>query len=399
MDFSRKFAKGSFRTRNDVAVYDDGCFLPYGRQLIDDDDIASVVDVLRGDWLTTGPAVSAFEKAISQVTGASNAVAVNSGTAALHMAMHALGVEEGDEVIVPPITFAATSNSVLYCGGRPVFVDVQPENLLIDPAKIEAAITPRTKGIIAVDYAGQPCDWNALRALADKYNLFLVADSCHALGAAYKGRVVGTLADITIFSFHPVKHITTGEGGMAVTDDAAVAEKMRVFRSHGITTDAQQRVKSGSWFYEMKELGYNYRITDIQCALGLSQLPKLEQWVKQRNILASSYADGLRKLDIFPLITEESKYNAYHLYVVRSIERDSLFSFLRNKNIGVNVHYTPVYLHPYYVKLGYNRGLCPVAEQAYSEILSLPLWPGMALSSVERVLAACNEWKKLQSSR
>lgn len=362
-------------------------FLPYGRQIIDDADIQTVVNVLRSDWLTTGPAVERFEADVCAYTGASHGVAVANGTAALHAAMFALGIGKGDEVIVTPLTFAASANCILYQGGTPVFADVDADTLLLDPAAVAAAITPRTRAIIAVDYAGQPCDWDSLRAIADKHHLALVADSCHALGASYKGRRVGTLADITVFSFHPVKHITTGEGGMAVTNDAALATRMRAFRGHGITTTASQREKSGAWFYEMTELGYNYRITDFQCALGSSQLKKLDGWIEQRNALAQSYDAALAGSAVRPLAKHAHVLHAYHLYVVRTPDRDNTFKRLREVGIGANVHYIPVHLHPYYQDLGYKKGSCPIAETAYAEILTLPLWPGMAAEDVTRVVA------------
>lgn len=363
-------------------------FLPYGRQCIDDDDITAVVETLRGDWLTTGPAVGRFEEGVCTLAGVRHGVAVANGTAALHAAMHALGIGPGDEVIVPAMTFAATANCVLYQGGRPVFADVDPGTLLLDPAAAEAAITPRTRAIIAVDYAGQPCDWDALRAVSCRHGLALVADACHAFGGSYKGRPVGSLADISVFSFHPVKHITTGEGGMCVTDDAALAERMRVFRNHGITTTAHDREKSGGWFYEMTELGYNYRITDIQCALGLSQLRRLPGWVRRRNELADAYDEGLRGTAAIPLTKKPDRLHAHHLYVVRHPRRDDTFKALRANGIGANVHYVPVHLHPYYRQtLGTGPGLCPVAEAAYGEILSLPLWPGMSDEDVARVCA------------
>lgn len=360
-------------------------FLPYGRQIIDDADIQAVVDVLRSDWLTTGPAVERFEADVCAYTGASHGVAVANGTAALHAAMFALGIGKGDEVIVTPLTFAASANCILYQGGTPVFADVDADTLLLDPAAVEAAITPRTRAIIAVDYAGQPCDWDSLRAIADRHRLALVADGCHALGAAYKGRNVGTLADITVFSFHPVKHITTGEGGMAMTSDAALATRMRAFRGHGITTTASQREKSGAWFYEMTELGYNYRITDFQCALGSSQLKKLDSWIEKRNLLAQAYDAALAGSAVRPLARRDDIHHAYHLYVVRTPERDATFKHLRAQGIGVNVHYVPIHLHPYYQNLGYKKGLCPVAEAAYENILTLPLWPGMDAVAVNHV--------------
>ncbi len=366
-------------------------FLPYGRQSIDEKDISAVVNVLRSDWLTTGPAVEHFETDVCAFTGASHGVAVSSGTAALHAAMFALEIGPGDEVIVPPMTFAATANCVLYQGGRPVFADVVPDTLLLDPVAVEAAITPRTRAIIGVDYAGQPCDWDALQAIANKHGLALVADACHALGATYKGRPVGTLADITVFSFHPVKHITTGEGGMTVTSDENLARCMRTFRNHGITTTASQRESVGSWFYEMTDLGYNYRMTDIQCALGSSQLTKLPGWIQKRNDLAQQYDNFFMhhaERNIQPLARHPDRLHAYHLYIVRHPGRDKAFRVLRENNIGANLHYIPVHLHPYYQqRLGTKRGMCPVAEDAFNEILTLPLWPGMDSSMTERIVS------------
>jgi len=266
--------------------------LPYGKQSIDEDDIQAVVQVLRSDWLTTGPMVSEFEGAFAQYVNAREAVAVTNGTAALHAAMFALGIGPGDEVIVPALTFAATANSVVYQGGTPVFADVEYDTLLVDPKSVEARITPRTKAIIAVDYAGQPCDYDALTAIADRYGFALVADACHALGGTYRGRPVGSVADLSTFSLHPVKPITAGEGGVVTTDNRDLADRMRMFRNHGITTDHRQREEQGSWFYEMTDLGYNYRLTDIQCALGMSQLKKLPSWLKRRWEIAAQYDDA-----------------------------------------------------------------------------------------------------------
>lgn len=363
-------------------------FLPYGHQLIQDDDIEAVREALLSDFLTTGPAVETFEHDICQFTGAKFGVAVSSGTAALHAAMYAIGISKGDEVIVPPLTFAATANAVLYCNGTPVFADVDEGNLLISPQSVEAAITPKTKAIVGVDYAGHPCDWDALREIAVRHGLALIADACHALGATYKGISVGTLADITIFSFHPVKHITTGEGGMTVTNDAALAQKISKFRAHGINTSAAQREKSGGWFYEMQELGYNYRISDLQCALGSSQLKKLAPQLQKRNELAKIYDEAFVTQNITPLRRSDNIFHAHHLYVVKVANRDNVFMNMRKGNIGVNVHYVPVYLHPYYQNLGYKQGLCPIAEAAYKEILTLPLWPGMTSNDSERVIDA-----------
>lgn len=361
-------------------------FLPYGRQIIDDEDIAAVTAVLRSDRLTTGPAVERFEQDVCAFTGSKHGVAFCNGTAALHAAMHALGIGPGDEVIVPPMTFAATANCVLYQGGLPVFVDICPDMLLIDPAAVRAAVTPRTKAIIGVDYAGQPCDWDALRAVADHYGLSLVADACHALGAEYKNRKAGTLADISVFSFHPVKHITTGEGGMCMTDDEALARGMRVFRNHGITTTAAQREKNSDWFYEMTDLGYNYRITDIQCALGSSQLKKLPGWIVKRNELARACDAVFAGTPVRPLARRQDSLHAYHLYIVKIQGRDAAFKRLRQNGIGANVHYIPVHLHPYYrTHLGTGEGLCPVAEASYRQILTLPLWPGMTNMDITRI--------------
>ena len=367
--------------------------IPYGRQCVDEDDIQAVANVLRSDWLTTGPAVSGFEKGIASFVGAKHGVAVSNGTAALHCAMYALGIGPGDEVIVPPITFASTANCVCFMGATPVFADVDPGTLLIDPEQVEHNITKKTKAIIGVDYAGQPCDWDSLRTIADRHGLALVADGCHALGAEYKGRKVGTLADMTIFSFHPVKHITTGEGGMIVTDNDEYVAKMRLFRSHGITSDARDREKTGAWFYEMVDLGYNYRISDIQCALGLSQLNKLPLWLERRRSIASTYDQFFAKTHLAtPLQVRPEANHAYHLYVIRVAQRDDTFSKLRAQGIGVNVHYVPVHMHPFYQKtFGTKKGLCPVAEKASAEILSLPMYPGLSSSLQEEVCSVLKD--------
>ncbi len=364
--------------------------IPYGRQLLDEDDIAAVAQVLRSDWLTTGPLVAEFEAAVAEVAGAAHGVAVSNGTAALHAAVFALGIGPGDEVVVPPMTFAATANAVVYQGARPVFADVDPGTLLLDPESAAACITPRTRAIIGVDYAGQPCHWDALRVLAGKHGLALVADACHALGAADQGRPVGALADITVFSFHPVKHVTTGEGGMAVTGDPRLAARMRLFRSHGIESDFRQREQKGSWFYEMTELGYNYRLTDIQCALGVSQMRKLPRFLARRREVAAVYdAAFAARPVVAPLARRTGAEHAYHLYVVQMPDRDAAFVRLREAGVGVNVHYVPVHLHPYYRRtFGTGPGLCPVAEAAYERILSLPLHQGLSDADAARVVEA-----------
>ena len=331
--------------------------IPYGRQWIDENDIQAVVEVLRSDWLTTGPKVAEFEQAFAGFVEAGEAVAVNSGTAALHAAMFALGIGPGDEVVLPSMTFVATANAVVFQGGTPVFADVDPDTLRIDPNAVADKITTRTKAVVAVDYAGQPCDYDALRTISNRNGLLLIADACHSLGAEYKGNKVGTLADMTVFSFHPVKHITTGEGGMVVTDHPDMATKMRIFRNHGITADHRQREEQGSWCYEMVELGYNYRITDFQCALGVSQLSKSPKWLARRQEIARVYDEAFAGFPyVMPLSVSNDVLHAYHLYVVRimdkepSKKRKSVFKHLREKGIGANVHYLPVHLHPFYRK-------------------------------------------------
>ncbi len=369
--------------------------IPYGHQCIDEDDIQAVVEVLRSDWITTGPAVEAFEKAVVEFVGAEYGTAVSSGTAALHTAVYGCGIKPGDEVIVPAMTFAATANAVVFQGATPVFCDVNAETLLIDVNLVEARISPATKAIIAVDYAGQPCDYDALREIAGRNKLILIADACHSLGATYRGRKVGTLADLTVFSFHPVKHITTGEGGMVVTNNPQYHRRMTMFRNHGITTDCRQRAEKGSWFYEMVDLGYNYRITDFQCALGMSQLKKLPGWIKRRQEIASRYDRAFNSLEaVEPLAVASGVSHVYHLYVIKLLDmkRDKVFSSLREAGIGVNVHYIPVHLHPFYRKrFGTKEGLCPAAETAYEQIFSLPMFPALADEEVDAVISAVKE--------
>jgi len=369
--------------------------IPYGKQTIDDEDITAVVSVLKSDWLTTGPAVVQFEKDLQEQTGTDHAIAVSSGTAALHAIMFALNIGAGDEVIVPAITFVATANAVLYQGGTPVFADVNPNTLLIDPADVESKITDKTKAIITVDYAGQPCDYDALRKIADQHKLALVADACHSIGGIYQGRPIGSLADMTAFSFHPVKPLTTGEGGAVTTNNKQLATSLRHFRNHGITTDFRERETRGSWEYDMVNLGYNYRITDIQCALGSSQLKKLNKWVERRNEIAQHYDNAFRDQSDYFIPLSRAAYshtNAFHLYVIRllpPLDQNEIFQAMRARDIGVNVHYKPVYRHSYYQdKLGYSKGLCPNAEAAHKQILSLPIYPAMTNTQVDIVIKA-----------
>ena len=368
--------------------------LPYGRHWISEDDIRAVVDVLRGDWLTTGPMVERLERAVAGYVGSAEAVAVANGTAALHSAMFALAIGPGDEVIVPAMTFAATANCVVYQGGVPVFADVDPQRLLLDPAAVQARITSRTRAVIAVDYAGQPCDYRALRAITGPRGLALVADAAHALGAKEHGAAVGSLADLSTFSLHPVKPITAGEGGIVTTGDAQLAARMRRFRDHGIEREIFHG--DGPWRYEMRELGYNYRLTDIQCALACSQLSRLDCWIARRQAIAGRYDRALAEIPgLSPLVVRSGVSHAYHLYVVRlepevlGLERRALFAALRGEGIGVGVHYLPVHLHPFYRRrFSTGPGLCPVAEAAYENILTLPLFPAMSDDDVEQVIAA-----------
>jgi perosamine synthetase len=367
--------------------------LPYGRQQIDDDDVAAVVDALRSDWLTTGPLVGRFEQEFAPLVGARHAVAVSSGTAALHAAMHALRVGPADDVLVPALTFVASANAAVYLGARPIFVDVEPDTLLVDAEQVEVRRTLATRALVAVDYAGQPCDYEALRAICAPHGVAIVGDACHALGGRYQGRPVGSLADLTAFSFHPVKHITTCEGGMVTCDDETLRDRMRAFRNHGIVSDHRERAARGTHRYEMVELGYNYRLNDVQCALGLSQLHKLAAWVERRRALAALYRERLAGSAIRPLAERSGRENAYHLFVVRvpggARVRDAVFQRLRSENILANVHYGPVHLHPFYrQRFGLEPGLCPVAEAAAEEILSLPLFPAMHDSDVDRVVTA-----------
>ena len=374
--------------------------LPYGKQTIGPDDIEAVLEVLKSDWLTTGPKVDEFETAFALATDSQCAVAVSSGTAALHAAMFGAGVGShvGDEVIVPGITFVASANAAIYLGAKPVFADVDPDTLLIDPQDVRNKITPRTKAIVSMDYGGQPCDYKALRAIADEHNLVLIADACHSLGASVgegeARKPVGSLADFNCFSLHPIKQITSGEGGMITTNRADAAAKMRCFRNHGISTDFVKRQELTQHQYSMESLGFNYRLTDIQCALGLSQLNKLERFTRRRNDIARFYNTLLSDVaHVEPLKVRDGVTSAYHLFVIKwnseatGISRDQAFKLMRDREIGVNVHYQPIYQHPFYVQFfGDQSGCCPQAERTYGEILSLPMFPDMVETDVRRVV-------------
>lgn len=369
--------------------------LPYGHQVIEEDDIAAVAATLRGDWLTTGPTVAAFEARFAAAVGARHAVAVANGTAALHAAAFVLGLGPGDEVVVPALTFAATANAVRYVGGTPIFADVSPDTLNVDPAGVEAVITPRTKAVFTVDLTGLPVDYDAFGELTARRNLAHVSDAAHALGARWNQQPVGALARLTTFSLHPVKHITSGEGGVVTTGDPELAARLRAFRNHGFSTDHHERSASGLWSSEMRELGFNYRLTDFQCALALSQLAKLPRWLERRREIARRY--GLRLGDLpelqLPMVPPRTD-PAWHLYLVRleldrlRVGRREIFAALRAEGIGVSVHYLPVPWHPYYQSLGYGRGRWPVAEAEYERLLSLPMWAGMTDADVEDTINA-----------
>ncbi len=370
--------------------------LPYGRQSISDDDIQAVVDVLRSDWLTTGPKVAEFEEALAAWVGAKYAVAFSSGTAALHGAVFAAGLKPGDEAITSPLTFAATANCVLYQGARPVFADVSADTLNLDPDRFSERITANTRAVLPVDYAGHPADLDPIAAMADRHGLIVIEDACHALGAEYHGRRTGSIAHMSVFSFHPVKHLATGEGGMVTTDRADLAESLRRFRNHGISSDARQRQASGQWHYEMVALGFNYRLTDIACALGLSQMKRLEANLARRREIGARYTAAFRELSgVFTPKVRPDVNPAWHLYPIRvnpaqlNADRAHIFRALRAENIGVNVHYIPVHLHPYYRdRFGYQAGEYPVAEAAYEQLISLPMFHGMSDQDVQDVIAA-----------
>lgn len=371
--------------------------LAYGKQTIDEEDINKVIEVLKGNYLTTGPAIREFEGRVAEYVGVNYALAVSNGTAALHVALFGCDIKPGDEVIVTPMTFAASANAIFYMGAIPVFADIDEKTLNINVADVRNKITHQTKAIIAVDFAGQPVDLDELRILADEYGLRLIEDGAHSLGSTYKGRKIGGQADVTTFSFHPVKPVTTGEGGMITTNDPNIYERMLMFRTHGITREKEQFYDQtqGGWYYEQQYLGYNYRLTDIQAALGTSQMSKIDLFIKRRREIVQYYNKAFSSFSqIITPYEQEDRVSGYHIYVIRldlkaiSGTRKEIFEALQAEGIGVNIHYIPVYYHPYYKEKGYKRGICPVAEQIYEEILTLPLFPSMTDKDVEDVIRA-----------
>lgn len=372
-------------------------YLSYGHQYIDENDIQAVTEVLKSDFLTCGPKVTELENALCKLTGAVYCTAVSNGTAALHVACLAAGIGPGDEVITTPITFAASANAILYCGGKPVFADIDPKTYVIDPAAIERCVTKHTKAVITVDFTGAACDYDAIRTICEKHHLLLIEDAAHSIGTTYNGAQIGSIADLTTFSFHPVKTITAGEGGAVLTKDVALAKRIELFARHGITRDLAFLHEQGNsnWYYEQQMLGYNYRMTDIQCALALSQLQKLERFAARRQELVRRYDEAFCEIPEVIVQSEvEGSGTVRHLYILRldlsrlACGRKEFYNAMQAENIGVNVHYIPVYWFPYYQSLGYQRGLCPNAEAYYESSMTLPLYYSMTDQDQEDVIRA-----------
>ena len=371
--------------------------LGYGHQYIDEADIQAVAKVLKSDFLTCGPEVEKLEQRLCALTGASYCTSVSNGTAALHVACLAAGIQPGDEVITTPITFAASANAILYCGGTPVFADIDPETYEIDPKSVEGCITEKTKAVIAVDFTGAPCDYDALRSICRKHGLLMIEDASHSIGTSYQGTPVGQIADLTTFSFHPVKTVTAGEGGAVMSKDPELAQRVLMFARHGITRDPHllQDEGNSNWYYEQQMLGYNYRLTDLQCVLALSQLDKLDRFAARRKELVRRYDEALGEL---PEVCIQKEYDGAdtvrHLYILRlkldhlACGRKEFYDAMQAENIGVNVHYIPVYWFPYYQSLGYRRGLCPNAEAYYESSMTLPLYYSMSDRDQEDVIRA-----------
>lgn len=363
--------------------------IQYSTQLIEDDDINSVVKAMREDWLTGGPGVDEFEHDFASYVDAKYAVAMSNCTAVLHASCNIINIQKGDEIITSPITMASSANAALYCGGRPVFADIDPNTYNINPHEVEKKITDKTKAIVAVDYAGQPCNLDALKEIAVEHNLILIEDSAHAAGASYKGKKVGSISDLTAFSFHPVKTMTTLEGGMVTTNRKDWYEKLKLFRAHGIIRTQEMMEKEGPWFSEQIFLGYNYRLTDVQCALGRSQLKKLDRFVSRRRECAKFYDENLKEISsiVIPHQDEASR-SSYHLYpvLVPKERRREIFIKMREAGIGVSVQYYPVYKHKYYQEIGYRDVCCPVAEDFYAREITLPAHPKITNNDLQYIV-------------
>ena len=369
----------------------------YGHQYIDEADVKAVTQVLTSDYLTCGPKVTELEAKLCEITGAKYAVVCSNGTAALHIAALAAGVGEGDELITTPITFAASANCGLYCGAKPVFADIDPNTYNISPASVKAKITDKTKAVVAVDFTGQAVELDSLLEMCHEKGIVLIEDGAHSIGTKYNGQPVGSIADMTTFSFHPVKTVTGGEGGAVLTNNEELYKRLLLFRSHGITRDAEllENESHGGWYYEQIDLGYNYRMTDIQCALILSQLDKLKMFSDRRKQIVNRYNEAFSRIpELFVQQEIPQSDTTRHLYILRirpemlNIDRKGFFEALAAENICCNVHYIPVYWHPYYQRLGYQKGICPNAEKLYNEMMSLPLYYSMTDSDVEDVIKA-----------
>ena len=374
--------------------------ISYGHQYIDEDDIQAVVEVLRSDYLTCGPKITELEKKLCEVTGAKYAVVCSNGTAALHIACMAAGVGEGDEVITTPITFAASANCALYCGARPIFADINSETYNISPASVEKCVTDKSKAVVAVDFTGQSVELDELLKICQEHKMVLIEDGAHVIGTKYKGRANGSIADMTTFSFHPVKTITGGEGGAVLTNSEEYYQKLLLYRSHGITRDEHllEHESDGAWYYEQIDLGYNYRMTDMQAALIISQLDKLEMFSKRRKEIVARYDEAFSKLEGIVVQKEiPDSDTTRHLYILRiepekfGVDRRRFFEALGAENVCCNVHYIPTYYFPYYEKLGYQKGICPNAEKLYEEIITLPLYYAMTDDDVESVIEAVSK--------
>lgn len=372
--------------------------IPYGLQWIDEDDIEEIMKVLNSDWLTTGPKIGEFENALCKYVGCKYSVAVNSGTSALDISIGALNLPEGAEVITTPFTFAATSNSLLYNRLKPIFADIQRDTRNIDPEDIKRKITPKTRAISYVDYAGHPCDLIEIKEIAEEHNLYLIEDACHALGASYQGKRVGSFADLTVFSFHPVKPITTGEGGAVVTNNSELAERTRLLRSHGIDKSVTERYgPDADWAYDMKMLGKNYRMTDIQAAMGISQLKKLDRFIEKRTKLANLYNEFLHEFEFIETPSVKSNVTSgWHIYTIllKNVNRNEFFKYMRKQGIGVNVHYIPIYNFTYYRENFDIKGKnFPVTEGVFDHIITLPLFPKMKLDQLKYIIETIRRYR------
>jgi UDP-4-amino-4,6-dideoxy-N-acetyl-beta-L-altrosamine transaminase len=372
-------------------------FLPYGTQWFDEKEINEVVDSLKSSWITTGPKMQLFEEQFKKFRESKYAVAVNSGTAALHVSTSSINIKPGDEVITTPLTFVASANCVVYRGGTPVFADIKKDTYNIDPNEIRKKITDKTKAIIPVHFAGQPCDMDEICEIAEEHNLFIIEDAAHAIDAEYKGKKIGNIGDLTVFSFHPVKNMTTAEGGMVTTNNEKLYEKLLMFRTHGISKDAAKRFgKSGGFYYDMQYLGFRYNMSELHASLGIHQLDKLESFQKRRREIVKIYNRELQNLDeiTIPFVKSDVKHS-WHLYVIQidlnklRVDRDYIFKALREENIGVNVHYIPVHYHSYYQKkYGLKKGILPNVESLFPRIITIPLFPKMSNDDVYDVINA-----------